>query len=78
MNVTLRKIGNSEGVILPKFRPAPGSGEVTRFQPARPLLRRSSDANWRARLKGSVKLADAVAISPMLLVAAASADRRDR
>jgi hypothetical protein len=30
------------------------SHEVTMFQAARPLLMWSIDANWRARLKGSV------------------------
>lgn len=34
----------------PKFAAAAGAQEVTMFQPTRPPLRWSSDANWRARL----------------------------
>ncbi len=43
------------------------------FQPARPLLIWSMEANCRARLKGSEKLLDAVAIRPMRSVTAAIA-----
>ena len=44
------------------------------FQPARPPLRWSSEANSRARLYGSVYVVEAVAIRPIRSVAAASAD----
>ena len=46
------------------------------FQPARPLLRWSSEANSRARLYGSLYVVEAVAISPIRSVAAAIADSR--
>jgi hypothetical protein len=38
---------------LPKFSAEPSSHEVTTFQPARPPLMWSSEANWRATLNGS-------------------------
>ena len=44
------------------------------FQPARPPERWSSEANFRARWYGSLYVVDAVAISPMWTVDAASAD----
>ena len=44
------------------------------FHPARPRLRWSSEANWRARLYGSVKPVETVPISPIRSVPTASAD----
>ena len=49
--------------------------EVTTFQPARPPLRRSSEANFRATWNGSLKLVLAVATSPIRSVTVARADR---
>lgn len=46
------------------------------FQPARPPLRWSSEANFRATWKGSLKVVETVAISPMCSVATASAESR--
>ncbi|KAG1530050.1 hypothetical protein G6F50_017579 [Rhizopus delemar] len=52
-----------EGTVIPRIpqplhhlqlRPEPSSGEVTTFQPARPPLSRSSEANWRATVNGSL------------------------
>ena len=44
------------------------------FQPARPLLRWSSEANSRARLYGSEYVVEAVPIRPIRSVTAAIAD----
>jgi len=49
---------------------------VTMFQPARPLLSRSSEANFRARLYGSSKVVVAVAIRPIRSVTTAMAVSR--
>ncbi len=57
------------------MRPEPSSGEVTTFQPARPPLIRSREANWRATVNGSLYDVDSVPAKPILLVAVASADR---
>ena len=46
------------------------------FQPARPWLRWSSEANLRATWKGKLKLVEAVAMRPMLRVTADSAASR--
>jgi hypothetical protein len=61
-----------------KFCAARSPAEVTMFQPARPPLMWSSEVNQRARLYGSLKPVDAVAISPMWLVTPASGEQRDR
>ena len=53
-----------------KLRAASGPAVVTTFQPARPPLTWSSEANRRARLYGSLYVVDAVAISPIRSVAA--------
>jgi hypothetical protein len=60
---------------MPKLRAASAPAVVTTFQPARPPLTTSADAKRRARLKGSLYVVDAVAISPIFSVAAATAVR---
>ncbi len=56
-----------------KFRAAAGVAVVTTFHPARPPETWSTEAKRRARLYGSLYVVDAVAISPIREVAAASA-----
>lgn len=46
------------------------------FQPARPLLMWSREANFRARWNGSLKVVETVAMSPMCSVTAAMAESR--
>ncbi len=46
------------------------------FQPARPLLMWSREANLRARWNGSLKVVETVAMSPMCSVTAAMAESR--
>ena len=58
---------------MPKFSAASGLAVVTRFHPARPLLRWSSEANLRAMMYGCSNVVDAVAISPSRSVTTASA-----
>jgi hypothetical protein len=53
------------------LRAAARPAVVTMFQPARPPLTWSREAKRRARLYGSLYVVDAVAISPIRLVAAA-------
>ena len=61
---------------MPKFAASSGVAEVTMFQPARPPLTWSTDANLRARLYGSLYVDDTVAISPIRLVCCDSAVSR--
>ncbi len=63
-------------VSKPKFAPASRAAVVTTFQPARPWLIASSDANRRARLYGDSYVVDAVAIRPIRSVTAAIAASR--
>jgi hypothetical protein len=61
---------------LLKFSASVALPEVTTFQPARPPLMRSSEANLRATPNGSSKLVDAVHTRPMLRVNPANAESK--
>jgi len=53
----------------------PSSGEVTAFQPPRPLLIASTEPNCRATVNGSEYDVESVPTRPIRSVTAASAER---
>src|SRR4030081_1295569 len=59
-----------------KFFASTSWADVTRFQPARPRLSKSREANWRATRYGWWKLVDVVATNPTWLVTEEIADNR--